>query len=69
MKKAEIRKFVEKDLGVNYDSQIIIDSLTEPGSFLFSRFQLKKFREYVSRFDIPLKAVEYDGYCWEVIPA
>ena len=69
MKKIEIRKFVEKDLGVNYDSQIIIDSLTEPGSFLFSRFQLKKFREYVSRFDIPLKVVELDGYCWEVIPA
>lgn len=69
MKKSEIRRIVEKDMGVNYNSQIIIDSLTEPESFLFSRFQLRKFREYVSRFDIPLKAVEYDGYCWEVIPA
>lgn len=69
MTKAEIRRFVEKEIGVNYDSQIVIDALTEPGSFLFSRFQLKKFREYVSRFEISLKAAEYDGYCWEVIPA
>ena len=69
MKKLEIRRIVEKEMGVNYDSQIIIDSLTEPESFLFSRFQLRKFREYVSRFGLSLKAVEYDGYCWEVIPA
>ena len=69
MKKSEIRRIVAKDMVVNYNSQIIIDSLTEPESFLFSRFQLRKFREYVSRFDIPLKAVEYDVYCWEVIPA
>ena len=69
MKKSEIRRIVEKDMGVNYNSQIIIDSLTEPESFLFSRFQLKKFWEYVSRFDIPLKAVEFDGYCWEVVKA
>lgn len=69
MKKIEIRKVVEKELGVNYDSQIIIDSLTEPGSYLFSGFQLRKFREYVSRFSLSLKAVELDGFCWEVIPA
>lgn len=69
MTKLEIRKVVEKDLGVNYDSQIVIDALMEPKSFLFSQYQLKKFREYVSRFGLSLKAVEYDGYCWEVIPA
>ena len=69
MKKIEIRKVVEKEVGVNYDSQIIIDALTIPGSFLFTRFQLVKFREYVSRFSLPLKAVEFDGYCWEVIQA
>lgn len=69
MKKAEIRRIVERDLGVNYDSQIVIDSLTEPGSFLFSRYQLKKFREYVSRFGLSLIAVEFDGYCWEVVKA
>lgn len=69
MKKLEIRRIVEKEMGVNYDSQIVIDGLTEPESFLFSRFQLGKFREYVSRFEISLKAVEFDGYCWEVIPA
>lgn len=69
MTKLEIRKVVEKDLGVNYDSQIIIDCLTMPGSYLFSRYQLGKFREYIFKFSLPLKAVEYDGYCWEVIPA
>ena len=69
MKKSEIRRIVEKDLGVNYDSQIVIDSLAEPESFLFSRFQLRKFREYVSRFGLSLKAVELDGYCWEVVKA
>lgn len=69
MKKSEIRRIVERDLGVNYDSQIVIDSLVEPGSYLFSRYHLVRFREYVSRFGLPLKAVEYDGFCWEVIPA
>lgn len=69
MKKIEIRKIIEKEMGVNYDSQIVIDALTIPESFLFSRFQLKKFREYVSRFGLQIKAVEFDGYCWEVIPA
>lgn len=69
MKKIEIRRIVEKEMGVSYDSQIIIDSLVEPGSYLFSRYQVKKFREYVSRFDLPLKAVEFDGYCWGVVKA
>lgn len=69
MKKAEIRRIVERDLGVSYDSQIIIDALTEPGSYLFSRFQLGRFREYVSRFGLQMKAVEFDGYCWEVVKA
>ena len=69
MKKLEIRRIVEKEMGVNYDSQIVVDGLTMPGSYLFSWCQVKKFREYVSRFSLPLKAVEFDSYCWEVIPA
>lgn len=32
MTKAEIRRIVEKELGVNYDSKIVIDSLAMPGS-------------------------------------
>lgn len=69
MKKSEIRRIIEKEIGVNYDSQIVVEGLTIPGSYLFSWYQVRTFREYVSRFNLPLKAVEFDGYCWEVIPA